>query len=188
MQKIDKKYVIELSNKKQEPSWMLDFRLQALATFNNLDNPKFGPKLDIDFDAITYYKDNQSKLTDDWNKVATNIRDTFCNLGVVKAEQEYLYGVTNQYESEVVYHNIKDKESNIIFTSTDDALQKYPELFQKYFNNLVKYDENKYTALNSAFWSGGSFIYIPKNTKLDRPLQSYFRIDSESLGQFERTC
>ncbi len=187
MQKIDKKYVYEISKKKEEPEWMLNFRLQALDKFNSLDNPNFGPKLNIDFQAITYYKDNKSKMTDDWEKVDTDIRNTFCNLGVVKAEQEYLYGVTNQFESEVVYHNIKDKNSKVIFTSSDEALKKYPELFKKYFNNLVKYDENKYTALNGAFWSGGSFIYIPKHTKLDRPLQSYFRIDSENLGQFERT-
>ncbi len=187
MQKIDKKYVIELSNKKKEDKKMLDFRLQALSKFNELDNPSFGPKLNIDFHKITYYKDNKTKLTDDWNKVDKNIEKTFCDLGVIKAEQEYLYGVTNQYESEVVYHNIKDQNSKVIFTSTDEALKKYPELFYKYFNNLVKYDENKYTALNGAFWSGGSFIYIPKHTKLDRPLQSYFRIDSENLGQFEHT-
>ncbi len=187
MQKIDKKYVIELSNKKNEDQKMLNFRLQSLTKFNELDNPNFGPKLDINFNSITYYKDNKNKMTDDWNKVDRNIEKTFCDLGVIKAEQEYLYGVTNQYESEVVYHNIKDKNSKVIFTSTDEALKKYPELFYKYFNNLVKYDENKYTALNGAFWSGGSFIYIPKHTKLDRPLQSYFRIDSENLGQFERT-
>lgn len=187
MKKLDKKFVIDLSNKKHEPSWMLNFRLQALEKFNELDNPNFGPKLDIDFDKIVYYKENKNKMTDEWKNVEQNIYGTFCDLGVVKAEQEYLYGVTNQYESEVVYHNIKDKNSGIIFTSTDDALQKYPELFQKYFNNLVKYDENKYTALNGAFWSGGSFIYIPKHVKLDRPLQSYFRIDTENLGQFERT-
>ncbi len=187
MQEIDKKYVIDLSKKKNEPKWVLDFRLKSLETFNTFNNPTFGPKLDIDFKAITYYKDNENKLTDDWNKVDNNIRNTFCDLGVVKAEQEYLYGVTNQYESEVVYHNIKDKESKVIFTSTDEALKKYPDLFKKYFNNLVKYSENKYTALNCAFWSGGSFIYIPKHTKLDRPLQSYFRIESASLGQFEHT-
>ncbi len=187
MQKIDEKYVRELSQKKGEPEWMRDFRLQALDAFNNFSEPNFGPELNIDFDAITYYKDNNSKMTDDWEKVTPDIKDTFCNLGVIKAEQEYLYGVTNQYESEVVYHNIKDKDSKVIFTSTDEALKKEPELFKKYFNNLVKYNENKYTALNSAFWSGGSFIYIPKHVKLDRPLQSYFRIDTENLGQFERT-
>lgn len=187
MKKIDRKYVIELSKKKNDPEWMLDFRLNSLETFNDFENPNFGPKLDIDFDKIIYYKDNKNKMTDNWDKVEENVRDTFCDLGVIKAEQDYLYGVTNQYESEVVYHSIKDKNSDVIFTSTDDALQKYPDLFQKYFNNLVKYNENKYTALNGAFWSGGSFIYIPKHTKLDRPLQSYFRIDTENLGQFERT-
>ncbi len=187
MKKIDKKYVIELSKKKNEPKWMLDFRLNSLKVFNDFENPDFGPELNIDFDKIVYYKDNKNIMTDNWDKVEDNVRDTFCDLGVIKAEQDYLYGVTNQYESEVVYHSIKDKNSDVIFTSTDDALQKYPDLFQKYFNNLVKYNENKYTALNGAFWSGGSFIYIPKHTKLDRPLQSYFRIDTENLGQFERT-
>lgn len=187
MKKIDKKFVENLSKKKDEPKWMLDFRLKALETFNNLENPDFGPTLDIDFDSITYYKENKDKMTDDWDKVDSNIRGTFCDLGVIKAEQDYLYGVTNQYESEVVYHNIKDKTSEVIFTSTDEALKKYPEIFKKYFNHLVNYAENKYTALNSAFWSGGSFIYIPKGVKLDRPLQSYFRIDTQNLGQFERT-
>lgn len=187
MKKIDKKYVIEISKKKQEPDWMLDFRLKSLEKFNELDNPHFGPKLNINFDQIIYYKENKNQMTNDWSKVEQNVYGTFCDLGVVKAEQDYLYGVTNQYESEVVYHNIKDKNSEVIFTSTDDALQKYPDLFKKYFNHLVKFDENKYTALNGAFWSGGSFIYIPKHTKLDRPLQSYFRIDTENLGQFERT-
>ncbi|MDE5539888.1 MAG: Fe-S cluster assembly protein SufB [Bacilli bacterium] len=187
MKKLDKNLVINISKKKKEPAWMLDFRLQALEKCNELDNPKFGPKLDIDFGAITYYKDSNGKMTDNWEQVDASVRGTFCDLGVIKAEQDYLYGVTNQYESEVVYHNIKDKTSEVIFTSTDEALQKYPELFKKYFNNLVKYDENKYTALNGAFWSGGSFIYIPPYTKIDRPLQSYFRIDTENLGQFERT-
>lgn len=187
MIKLDKKYVIDLSNKKGEPKWMLDFRLKSLSEFNKMGNPTFGPILDIDFAKITYYKDNPTTMTNDWNKIPENVRGTFCDLGVIKAEQDYLYGVTNQYESEVIYHNIKDSQSGIIFTSTDDALKKYPDLFQKYFNNLVKYNENKYTALNGAFWSGGSFIYIPPHTKLDRPLQSYFRIDTENLGQFERT-
>jgi len=187
MKKIDDKYVIDLSKKKKEPKWMLDFRLKALAKFHDLANPDFGPTLNIDFNKIVYYKENKNQMTDNWEKVEKDIYGTFCDLGVVKAEQDYLFGVTNQYESEVVYHNVKDKTSGVIFTSTDDALKNYPDLFKKYFNNLVKYDENKYTALNSAFWSGGSFIYIPKGVKLDRPLQSYFRIDTENLGQFERT-
>ena len=186
MKKLDEQFIIDLSTKKQEPKWMLDFRLQSFRKFQELDNPSFGPDIDIDFDKILYYKDNLQENVDDWNKVNDEIKDTFCNLGVIKAEKEYLGGVTNQYESEVVYHKNKSSDG-VIFLSTDDALKKYPDLFKKYFNNLVKYDENKYTALNGAVWSGGSFIYIPKNTKLDRPLQSYFRIDTAGLGQFERT-
>ena len=174
-----------VSNKKHEPTFMLDFRLKSFKKFMELDNPKFGPKIDIDFNNINYYK-SDSNLENDWEKVDKHIKNTFCKLGVIEAENNYLLGVTNQYESEVVYHNVKGNDE-IIFTSTDDALQKYPKLFEKYFNTLVKYDENKFTALNGALWSGGSFIYIPPHTKLDRPLQSYFRIESESLGQFERT-
>lgn len=174
-----------VSNKKHEPTFMLDFRLKSFKKFMELENPKFGPKIDIDFNNINYYK-SDSNLENDWEKVDKHIKNTFCKLGVIEAENNYLLGVTNQYESEVVYHNVKGNDE-IIFTSTDDALQKYPELFKKYFNTLVKYDENKFTALNGALWSGGSFIYIPPHTKLDRPLQSYFRIESESLGQFERT-
>ena len=186
MSKLDKQFIIDLSKKKHEPSWMLDFRLRALNKFEELENPNFGPLLNIDFEKILYYKNDYEKNLDDWEKVNKDVKQTFCSLGVVDAENKYLDGVTNQFESEVIYHNTKT-DKNIIFTSTDDALAKYPELFKKYFNNLVKYDENKYTALNSAVWSGGSFIYIPPNTKLDRPLQSYFRIETESLGQFERT-
>lgn len=183
---LDENFIKELSKKKNEPQWMRDFRLKSYQEFLKQEQPKFGPKITLDFDKILYYKDKENALTNDWNKVASNVRDTFCSLGVIKAEEKYLDGVTNQYESEVIYHNQKT-DKKIIFTSTDEALQKYPELFQKYFNNLVKYNENKYTALNGAVWSGGSFIYIPPFTKLDRPLQSYFRIDTEALGQFERT-
>ncbi len=186
MKKLDEKFIIELSKKKNEPAWMLDFRLKSFSEFKRQDNPNFGPKINIDFDSILYYKSNSDTSVSDWEKVDKNIRDTFCNLGVINAEEKYLDGVTNQYESEVVYHK-QNTNKDIIFMSTDDALKNYPELFKEYFNNLVKYDENKYTALNGAVWSGGSFIYIPPYTKLDRPLQSYFRIDTESLGQFERT-
>lgn len=183
---LTEEFIINLSKKKNEPEWMLNFRLKSFAKFKELDNPDFGPKLDIDFSDINYYKENKEKMTNDWDKVNCSIRNTFNDLGVIEAEDKYLGGVTNQFESEVVYHNQK-VGNDVIFTSTDDALQKYPELFQKYFNHLVNYNENKYTALNGAVWSGGSFIYIPKGIKLDRPLQSYFRIQSESLGQFERT-
>ena len=183
---LNEQFIIDLSKRKNEPEWMLEFRLKSYRKFLELDEPTFGPKLNIDFDNINYYKENNEKMTNDWNKVNCSNRNSFDKLGVLDAEQKYLGGVTNQFESEVVYHNEVIGEG-IIFTSTDDALQKYPELFKKYFNHLVNYAENKYTALNGALWSGGSFIYIPKGVKVDRPLQSYFRIETESLGQFERT-
>lgn len=178
----------KISHKKNEPEWMLEFRLKSLKKFMELDMPRFGPKLDIDFSNINYYKKVGESFSN-WDKVNCSIRKTFNDLGVIDAENKYLGGVTNQYESEVVYHKLgRELESKgIIFLSTDDALKKYPDLFYKYFNHLVKYDENKFTALNGALWSGGSFIYIPPKTRLDRPLQSYFRIDSMALGQFERT-
>ena len=184
--KLDKKFIEWLSQKKKEDSKMLDFRKTAFLKFEELDNPDFGPKIDIDFEKIVYYKSENEEVTDDWGKINPQIKNTFLDLGVIAAENKYLDGVSNQYESEVIYHHNNTKE-DIIFMSTDKALQEYPELFYKYFNTLVKYDENKYTALNGALWSGGSFIYIPPHTKIDRPLQSYFRIDTESLGQFERT-
>ena len=184
--KLDIEFVSWLSNKKNEDEFMLNFRINSFKKFLELENPKFGPKLNIDFDNINYYKNESKQTQNDWDKVNCKIRNTFDDLGVINAEKNYLDGVSNQYESEVVYHK-NNTDKDIIFMSTDDALKKHPELFKKYFNTLVKYDENKYTALNGALWSGGSFIYIPPHTHLDRPLQSYFRIDSESLGQFERT-
>ena len=183
---LSKDTIINISNIKKEPKWMLDFRLKSYESFLNLDLPKFGPKIELDFDKILYYKDTSEVMTDNWCCVDCTVKETFDNLGVIKAEEEYLHGVTNQLDSEVIYSK-KKGDDGVIFTSTDDALKLYPDLFKKYFNDLVKYDENKFTALNGAVWSGGSFIYIPPNTKLDRPLQSYFRIDSKSLGQFERT-
>ncbi len=185
-EKLNEEFIKQLSRKKKEPSWMLEFRLRAYQEFLKLDNPNFGPHLDIDFDEILYYKSTSEKVENDWKKIEENTRGLFGDLGVIEAEEKYLDGVSNQYESEVIYHHQKTKE-NIIFMSTDEALKKHPDLFKKYFNSLVKYNENKYTALNGAVWSGGTFIYIPPFTKLDRPLQSYFRIDTESLGQFERT-
>lgn len=185
-EKLNKEFVINLSKKKQEPDWMLKHRLAAYENFLHQKEPNFGPDIHINFDEICYYKDKTNTMTNKWDKVACNIKTTFDDLGVIDAEKKYLGGVTNQYESEVFYHN-QTLGNGIIFTSTDDALKKYPELFKKYFNNLVKYEENKYTALNNAVWSGGSFIYVPKGVKVDKPLQSYFRIETESLGQFEHT-
>ena len=186
---IDESKVIEISNIKKEPSWMQEFRLKAYKKFIELNNPKFGPELKIDFDIINYYKKIDDKIHNDWKEVPKEARESFCKIGLPDAEKKYLAGVGAQFESEVIYHNmIKElEEKNIIFCDTDTALKKYPDLFKEYFNNLVKYDENKYTALNGAVWSGGTFIYIPPKTKLDRPLQSYFRINSKNMGQFERT-
>lgn len=185
-QELNEQFIINLSKSKHEPEWMLNFRLQSYAKFLELPEPNFGPELKLDFNQICYYNKVNDHLATKWQDVNCNIKNTFADLGVIDAENKYLGGVTNQYDSEAVYHH-QSLGDNIIFTSTDDALQKYPALFKQYFNHLVNYAENKYTALNGAVWSGGSFIYIPKNTKLDRPLQSYFRINQASLGQFERT-
>ncbi len=185
---INKKIVTEISKIKKEPKWMRDFRIQAYEEFIHQSNPTFGPELDLDFNSITYYK-KAGDISNKWEDVPKDIKDTFDKIGLPEAEQKYLAGVGAQYESEVIYHNMLKEleEKNIIFCDTDTALKKYPDLFQKYFNKLVNYKENKYTALNGAVWSGGTFIYIPPYTKLDRPLQSYFRINSRNMGQFERT-
>lgn len=179
----------EISKIKEEPSWMTDFRVSAFHKFEELPQPSFGPTLDIDFDLFTYYKKMTEKQVDNWQKVDKNIKDTFDKIGLIEAEKKYLGGVGAQFESEVVYHNMIEEleKKNVIFCDTDTALKKYPELFKKYFNHLVKMDENKYTALNGCVWSGGTFIYVPPNTTIDRPLQSYFRINSKNMGQFERT-
>ncbi len=181
--------VKKISEVKKEPKWMTDFRIKAYEYFETSKNPDFGPKLNIDFDIINYYKKITDKVADNWNQVSCKVKNTFDKVGLIDAEKKYLDGVGAQFDSEVVYHNmIKElEEKNVIFCDTDTALKKYPNLFKEYFNNLVKYDENKYTALNGAVWSGGTFIYIPPNTKIDRPLQSYFRINSKNMGQFERT-
>lgn len=185
---ISKEKVIEISKIKGEPKWMTDFRVNSYEKFNELSNPSFGPELKIDFDDITYYK-KIGEAKNSWDDVPQDVKDTFDKLGIIEAEQKYLAGVGAQVESESIYHNMLKElnDKNIIFCDTDTALREYPEIFKKYFNKLVKYDENKYTALNGAVWSGGTFIYIPPNTVLDRPLQSYFRINSINMGQFERT-
>lgn len=181
--------VRSISSIKKEPSWMLDFRLKSFEAFEKSENPSFGPRLDIDYDSINYYKQREENLTDNWDNLSCSVRNLFDDLGVISAEKKYLDGVGAQYDSEAIYHNMnKELQSkNVIFCDTDTALRKYPELFKKYFNTLVKYNENKFTALNGAVWSGGTFIYIPPDTNLDRPLQSYFRINSKNMGQFERT-
>ncbi len=187
--KLNKKTIEKISKIKNEDEFIKEFRLKCLESFNNQELPNFGPKINIDFDSINYYKQAQETLTNNWNNISNKVREEFDKLGVIKAEKEYLDGSKAQYDSEVIYKNmIKELEDKkVIFLDTDTAIKKYPKLFKKYFNTLVKYDENKFSALNGAVFSGGTFIYIPKNTKLDRPLQSYFRINSKNMGQFERT-
>jgi len=182
--------VRQISAMKNEPEWMLEFRLKSLQTFFEKENPSWGPDLsEINFDDITYFIRSTDKSESSWDDVPSEIKDTFDKLGIPEAEQKFLAGVSTQFESEVVYHStIKELEDQgVIFTDTDTALREYPELFKEYFGKVVPYNDNKYAALNSAVWSGGSFIYVPKGVKVEKPLQSYFRINSELMGQFERT-
>ena len=180
----------EISRHKGEPDWMLEYRLKSYKEFIARPLPNFGPDLsEINFDDFTYFIKPSDKVSNNWEEVPQSIKDTFNKLGIQEAEQKYLSGVSTQYESEVVYHSMlkEVEEKGIIFLDTDSALRQYPELFKKYFGTVVPYTDNKFAALNGAVWSGGSFIYVPKNTKLDKPLQSYFRINSKEMGQFERT-
>lgn len=182
--------VREISKLKNEPEWMLEFRLKALKAFNNMPLPKFGPDLSsLDFNSYTYFIRPSKKEAQNWDEVPETIKNTFTKLGIPEAEQKYLSGVSTQYESEVVYHNMLKEISDkgVIFLSTDMALKLYPDLFKKYFGTVVPIADNKFSALNGAVWSGGSFIYVPKGVHLDKPLQSYFRINNEKSGQFERT-
>lgn len=182
--------VIEISQIKNEPQWMLDFRLKAYDAFISMPIQDWGPDLSsLNFDDYTYYIRPSNKKETDWEEVPETIKETFDKLGIPEAEQKFLAGVNTQYESETVYHNMlkEVEEKGVIFLDTDSALQQYPELLKEYFASVVPYTDNKFAALNSAVWSGGSFIYVPKGVKLEKPLQSYFRINSEQMGQFERT-
>ena len=187
---INEDIVRQISAYKNEPEWMLEYRLKAFKAFQNIPLPKFGPKLDhIDFNSFTYFIRPSEKEQTTWDAVPETIKNTFAKLGIPEAEQKYLAGVSTQYESEVVYHNMLQEvqDKGVIFLSTDMALKTCPELFKKYFGTVVPFYDNKFSALNSAVWSGGSFIYVPKGVKLEKPLQSYFRINNEKSGQFERT-
>ncbi len=187
---LTEKIVKEISQIKKEPTWMRDFRLQAYQAFLARQNPTWGPDLSkVNFEDITYYIKPSERMEKSWDDVPEEIKNTFDKLGIPEAEQKFLAGVGAQFESEVVYHSTMKEleEQGVIFTDTDTALREYPELFKEYFNQIVPYNDNKYSALNSAVWSGGSFIYVPKGVKVEKPLQSYFRINSEQMGQFERT-
>lgn len=179
-----------ISAQKKEPKWMLEYRMKAFESFQKMPLPTWGPDLsNIAFDDYTYYVKASEATQQRWEDVPQTIKNTFDKLGIPQAEKEFLAGVTTQYDSEAVYHNMlkEVEDKGVIFLDTDTALKLHPKLFKKYFGSLVAFDDNKFSALNSCVWSGGSFIYIPKNVKLSKPLQSYFRINTERMGQFERT-
>ena len=182
--------VRQISKLKDEPEWMLEFRLKAFKAFQEMPMPSFGPDLSmLNFDSYTYFTRMANGETKNWDEVPETVKNTFQKLGIPEAEQKYLAGVSTQYESEVVYHNMlkEVEEKGVIFLSTDMGLKLYPEIFKKYFGTVVPIRDNKFSALNGACWSGGSFVYVPKGVHLEKPLQSYFRINNEKTGQFERT-
>ncbi len=187
---IDREKVEEISNIKKEDSWIRDFRLNSYEKFEKIGMPEFGPKVDLDFSEIIYYKSSKQDkdIKNNWNNVLKPVVDELDSLGVLESEK-HLGGMGVQYESEVIYHSMLEElqKKKVIFTSIEMAMKEYPELVKKYFGKIVNNGENKFAALNGAVFSGGSFIYVPKNTKLERPLQSYFRINSKNMGQFERT-
>lgn len=178
----------EISRIKHEEQWVLDFRLKSYELFKKQQMPKFGPLFSLDFDKVIYYKSQEKGINNSWNNIDNNIKCEFQSLGVIDSEK-YMDGIGVQYESEVIYHNMLEElvKKNVIFTSIEVAMKEYPDLVKKYFSKIVSSGDNKLAALNGAVFSGGSFIYIPPNTTLDRPLQSYFRINSRGMGQFERT-
>ena len=182
--------VKDISGRKGEPKWMLDIRLKALKHFLRRPTPTWGGNLAaIDFDKIKYYVKPSDKSENSWDDVPDAIKKTFDRLGIPEAERKFLGGVGAQYDSEVVYHKLREdlKKLGIVFLGMDDGLKEYPEIVKKYFTTVIPYNDNKYAALNTAVWSGGSFVYIPKGVDVKIPLQAYFRINTEKAGQFERT-
>ena len=187
---LNEEIVCEISARKNEPLWMLELRLQGLANFTERPMQKWGPDLaKLDHNDIHYYVKPAKKQFQNWSEVPDSIKNTFDRLGVPESEKKHLAGLGAQYESEVVYHNLKKEwtDQGVIFLDTYSGLRDYPELFQKYFGTIIPFNDNKFAALNTAVWSGGSFIYIPKNVHVTAPLQTYFRINAERMGQFERT-
>lgn len=187
---LSEKVVRDLSKRKNEPAWMLEFRLNALKLFLGKPLPDWGADLSkIDFEQITYYLKPSEKPARSWEDVPAHIKRTFDRLGVPEAERKFLAGVGAQYESEAVYHSLREDlgKQGVIFTDMDTALKEHPDIVRKHISTLVPPTDNKFAALNSALWSGGSFVYVPKGVKVDVPLQAYFRINAAAMGQFERT-
>lgn len=187
---LSKEIVEEISKRKNEPDWLLQIRLKALETYFKLDLPQWGPDLsELDMDNISTYVKPKTESKSSWEDVPEDIKNTFTKLGIPKAEHQYLAGVGAQYDSEVVYHSIKEDmlKKGVIYTDIDTAVKEYPELVKEYFSKCVPLTEHKFIALHYAVFSGGSFVYVPKGVKLEMPLQSYFRLNSPESGQFEHT-
>lgn len=180
----------DISRLKNEPKWMRDFRLYSYNVFKSKPMPEWGADLsDINFDDFYYFLRSTEKNSKSWDDVDQGIKDTFDKLGIPEAERKFLAGVEAQFESEVVYHNLRKEieDKGVIFTDTDTALKEYPEIFREYFSTIIPPEDNKFAALNSAVWSGGSFVYVPRGVDVGIPLQAYFRINAKAMGQFERT-
>ncbi len=187
---LSREVVEQISRMKEEPQWMLEFRLKALEHFLARPMPNWGPTLkDLNLDDIYYYVKPTEKQEKSWDDVPDDIKRTFDRLGVPEAERKFLAGLGAQYESEMVYHSIQEHlaKQGVIFLSIEDGLKQHPDLFKEYFGTVVPIEDNKFAALNSAVWSGGSFVYVPKGVKVDLPLQAYFRLNTANVGQFERT-
>ncbi len=179
-----------ISSRKQEPVWLLEYRLKGLEIFNQKPMPQWGADLSqINFDELTYYVDPAAKKSRTWADVPKDIKATFDKIGIPEAEKKFLAGVESQYDSEMVYGSLKKDltDKGVVFCSMDEAVKLYPKLVKQYMNTIIPIGDNKFSALNSAVWSGGSFVYVPKGVKVNQPLQAYFRINSAQFGQFERT-
>jgi len=187
---LNKEIIHQISDMKDEPDWMLEFRLEAYEIFKSKPDVKWGGYLaSLDFDDIYYYVKASDRAERNWEDVPEDIKNTFDRLGIPEAERKFLAGVGAQYDSEVVYHSAREEfeKIGVLFLDTDTALKEHPEIFREYFGTVIPSLDNKFAALNSAVWSGGSFIYVPPGVKVDYPLQAYFRINTENMGQFERT-
>ncbi len=187
---LDREIIEQISAYKEEPEWMLENRLKALAYYQSMPLPDWGVNLaDLDLDDLYYYVKPTDNIQNDWDDIPDTIKNTFDRLGIPEAEQKFLAGVGAQYESEMVYHHIQEQLSKqgVIFLSIEEGLRQYPHIFREHFGTIVPFTDNKFAALNTAVWSGGSFVYIPPGVKVELPLQAYFRLNTASIGQFERS-
>jgi Fe-S cluster assembly protein SufB len=186
---LDREIVHQISDLKNEPDWMRQFRLKALEIFESKPTPRWGGAINLDFQDIYYYIKPAERQGHSWDEVPEEIKRTFDKIGIPEAERKFLAGVKAQFESEVVYGSLREElaAKGVIFTDTDSAVREHPDLVRQYFGTIIPSTDNKFAALNSAVWSGGSFIYVPKGVSIDFPLQAYFRINAERMGQFERT-